>query len=147
MKYEEKHLQPFDRPLIGFRGGRVLPIGTIVLLVRVDEKKKGQNLVVNFTVLVLKFSYNAIMGLPLIYKIKAIISTHQLFLQYEWDNASVGILRNEQKSTRECLINTLKNGELVQECRQKRKLEEASVLNIQTSPQRPKPADISVIAR
>ena len=78
----------------------------------------------------IKFSYNAIMGLPLINKIKAVISTHQLLLQYERDDAKVGILRGDQKSARECLINTSKNGELVQECGKKRKLEEASVLNI-----------------
>ena len=30
MKYEEKHLQPIERPLIGFEGGRVIPLETIV---------------------------------------------------------------------------------------------------------------------
>ena len=37
MKYEEKHLQPINRPLIGFGGGRVIPLATIVLPVRVGE--------------------------------------------------------------------------------------------------------------
>ena len=40
-----------------------------------------------------------------------------------------------------CSNNTLKNGDLVQECGQKRKLEEAFVLNIQTPPHRPEPAE------
>ena len=81
------------------------------------------------------------MGLPLINKIKAIISTHQLLLQYERDDAKVKISRHYKKSARECLINTLKNGEPVQECGQKRKLEEASILNIQTPRQRPEPPE------
>ena len=29
IKYEEKHLQPIERPLIGFGDGRVIPLGTI----------------------------------------------------------------------------------------------------------------------
>ena len=89
MKYEEKHLRPIDRPLIGFGGGRVIPLRMIVLLVRVSEKNKGRSLAVHFTVIDIKFSYNAIMGLILINKIKAVISTHQLLLQYERDDAKV----------------------------------------------------------
>lgn len=116
MMYEEKHLQPIDRTLIGFEGGRVNPLGTIVPPVRVDEKNKGRSLAVRFTVVDTKFSYNAIMGLPLNNKLKAVISTHQLLLQYERDDVFVIILRGDQKSSTECLINTLKNGQLVQEC-------------------------------
>lgn len=62
-------------------------------------------------------------------------------MQYEWDYTKVGILRDDKKSARECLINTLKNSDPVRECRQKKKLEEASVMNIQTSPQRPEPTE------
>ena len=95
MKYEEKHLQPIDMPLIGFGGESVIPVGTIVLPVRVCEKNQGRSLAVRFTVEDIKFSYNAIMGLPLINKIKVVISTHQLLLQYERDDASIGILRGD----------------------------------------------------
>lgn len=80
MKYEEKHLQPIDRPLIGFGGGRVVFLGTIVLLVRVGEKNQGRSLAVRFTVVNLKFSYNAIKGVSLINIIKAVISNHQQLL-------------------------------------------------------------------
>ena len=127
--------------MIRFRGGRVIPLGTIVLPVRVGEKNQGRSLAVRFNIVDIKFSYNAIMGLPLITKIKAVISTSELLLHYERYDANVGILRGDQKSARECLINTLKNGEPVQECGQKGKFEEASVLIIQTPPQRPEPAD------
>ena len=46
MKYEEKHLQPIKKPLIGFGGGRAIPLGTIVLPMSVCEKNKGQCLAV-----------------------------------------------------------------------------------------------------
>ena len=111
MKYEEKHLQPINKPLIGFGGGRVIPLGTIVLPVRVGKKNNCWSLAIRFTEVDIKFSFNTIIGLPLIKKIKAVISTHQLLLQCERDNAKVGILRADKKSARECLIYTLKNGE------------------------------------
>ena len=47
---------------------------TIVLMVRVGEKDQGRSLAVRFTLVDVKFSYNAIMGFPLINKVKAIIS-------------------------------------------------------------------------
>ena len=50
------------------------------------------------------------MGLPLINKVKAVISTHQLLIQYEKDDGKVGILYGDQKISRECQVNSLKMG-------------------------------------
>ncbi|XP_057548270.1 uncharacterized protein LOC130826724 [Amaranthus tricolor] len=65
---------------------------------------------IRFTVVDLNFPYNAIMGLPLINKIKAAIFPHQLLLQFETDNGQVGILKGDQVTARQCLVNTLKRG-------------------------------------
>ena len=65
---------------------------------------------VHFTVVDIQFPYNIIMGLPLINKVKAVISTHQLLFQYEKDDGKVGILHGDQKIARECHVNTLKMG-------------------------------------
>ena len=50
------------------------------------------------------------MGLPLINKVKAVISTHQLLIQYEKDDGKVGISYRDQKISRECQVNSLKMG-------------------------------------
>ena len=110
MKFEEKHLQPLDKPLIGFEGNLVIPLGTIILPVRVGEKDESRTMPIRFTVVNLTFPYNAIMGLPLIYKIKAAIFPHQLLLQFERDDGHVGILKGDQMTARQCLFNTLKRG-------------------------------------
>ena len=86
MKFEKKHLQPLDKPLIGFGGNQVTPLGTIILPVRVGEKDGSRTMPIRFTVVELTFPYNAIMGLPLINKIKAAIFPHQLLLQFERDD-------------------------------------------------------------
>ncbi|XP_057545947.1 uncharacterized protein LOC130824940 [Amaranthus tricolor] len=109
MKFEEKHLQPLDKPLIGFGGSQVIPLGTIILPVRVGEKNESRTMPIRFTVVDLNFPYNAIMGLPLINKIKAAIFPHQLLLQFETDNGQVGILKGDQVTARQCLVNTLKH--------------------------------------
>ena len=76
MRFQEKHLQPLDKPLIGFGGNQVIPLGTIILPVRVRERSGSRTVPVRFTVVDLTFPYNAIMGLPLINKIKAAIFPH-----------------------------------------------------------------------
>ena len=86
-----------------------MPFGTILLLVRVGERNNCKTIPVRFTIVDLKFPYNAIMGLPLINKFKAVISPHQLLLQLEQDDGKVGILKGDQKAVRQCLINTLKH--------------------------------------
>ncbi|XP_057517953.1 uncharacterized protein LOC130798872 [Amaranthus tricolor] len=108
--FEEKHLQPLDKPLIGFGGSQVIPLGTIILPVRMGERSESRTLPIRFTVVDLTFPYNAIMGLPLINKIKAAIFPHQLLLQFERDDGKVGILKGDQITARQCLINTLKRG-------------------------------------
>ena len=42
MRFEENHLQPLDKPLIGFGGNQVIPLGTIILPVRVGERDRSR---------------------------------------------------------------------------------------------------------
>ncbi|XP_057523889.1 uncharacterized protein LOC130803706 [Amaranthus tricolor] len=77
MKFKENHLHPLDKPLIRFGGNQVIPLGTIILPIRVGEKDRSR-MPIRFTVVDLTFPYNVIMGLPLINKIKAAIFPHQL---------------------------------------------------------------------
>ena len=63
---------------------------------------------IRFTIVDLKFPYNAVTGLPLIKKIKAAIFPHQLLLQCEQDDGQVDILKGDQVTARQSLINTLK---------------------------------------
>ena len=95
MKFEEKHLQPLDKPLIGFGGNQAIPLGIIILPVRVGERNGSKTMPIRFTVVDLTFSYNAIMGLPLINKIKAAIFPHKFLLQFEQDDGQVGILKGD----------------------------------------------------
>ena len=107
LKYGPEHLEKLERPLARFEGSRVCPSSTIVLPIRFGEKENGRTLPVCFTV-VDRFPYNIIMGLPLIKKVKAVISTHQPLVQYKKDDGKVGILFGDQKILRECQVIHLK---------------------------------------
>ena len=132
MKFEEKHLQPLDKPLIGFGGSQVIPLGTIILPVRVGEKNKSRAMPVRFTVVDLTFPYNAIMGLSLINKIKAAIFPHQLLLQFEQDDGQVGVLKGDQVTARQCLVNTLKRETSATPSKRKREEESPTVMSVYT---------------
>ncbi|XP_057544996.1 uncharacterized protein LOC130824124 [Amaranthus tricolor] len=130
MKFEEKHLQPLDKPLIGFGGNQVIPLGTIILPIRVGEKDGSRTMPIRFTVVDLTFPYNAIMGLPLINKIKAAIFPHQLLLQFEQDDEQVGILKGDQMTARQCLVNTLKRGTSVVPFKRERKERSPTIMSV-----------------
>lgn len=83
LKYGPEHLEKLGRPSVRFGGSRVCPSGIIVLPVRFGENGNDRTLPVRFTIVDIQFPYNIIMGLPLINKVKVVISTHQLLLQYE----------------------------------------------------------------
>ena len=87
---------------------------------------------IRFTVVDLNFPYNAIMGLPLINKLKAVISPHQLLLQFEQDDHKVGILKGDQKAAHQCLINTLKRDSAPGDFSKRKREEETnqSIMNV-----------------
>ena len=125
-----KALQPLDKPRIGFGGNQVIPLGTIILPVWVRERNGSRTMPIQFTVVDLTFPYNATMGLPLINKIKAAIFSHQLLLQFEQDDGQVGILKGDQITTRQCLVNTLKQGTSVVPSKRERKERSTTVMSV-----------------
>ncbi|XP_010667183.1 uncharacterized protein LOC104884258 [Beta vulgaris subsp. vulgaris] len=109
LKYEEKDLTPIDQPLVGFGGQSVHPLGSVKLPTRMGEKKAGRNIIINYLVVGTSLPYNVIIGRPTLNKVKAAISTYQLLLQFEGDDGKVTRLFGDQKSARECYVNSLKS--------------------------------------
>ncbi|XP_057528333.1 uncharacterized protein LOC130807126 [Amaranthus tricolor] len=70
------------------------------------------------------------MGLPLINKIKAAIFPHQFLLQSERDDGQVGILKRDQVTARQCLINTLKRGASITPSKREREEESPIVMSV-----------------
>ncbi|XP_021737589.1 uncharacterized protein LOC110704120 [Chenopodium quinoa] len=111
MYFGRKDLTPLEKPLAGFGGKHVYPLGTIKLPVRLGEKKKGRSLVHTFLVVDTPLPYNMIIGRPLLNRVKAVISTYHLLLQFETDDGSVGKIYGDQFEGRKCYVESLKQPE------------------------------------
>ncbi|XP_010687401.1 uncharacterized protein LOC104901512 [Beta vulgaris subsp. vulgaris] len=109
LKYQETDLSPIDQPLVGFGGQSFHPLGSVKLPTRMGEKGAGRNVVVDYLVVDTNLPYNVIIGPPTLNKVKAAISTYQLVLQFEGEEGKVARLFGDQKSARECYVNSLKN--------------------------------------
>ena len=64
MMVSKELLRPVNVPLIGFRGMKVLPLGTISLPGVVGSYPRQINKEVNFLIVDYSSSYNAIIGRP-----------------------------------------------------------------------------------
>ena len=109
--FERSDLTPLEKPLVGFGGHLVYPLGTIKLPVRLGEKNKVRSLVHTFLVVDTPLPYNMILGRPLLNRVKAAISTYHLLLQFETDDGSVGKIFGDQFEGRKCYVDSLKSPE------------------------------------
>lgn len=94
------------------------------------EKGRGRNMLVDFLVFDIDLPYNVIIGRPTLYKIKAVFSTYQLLLQFEADDGKVAQLFGDQKSARECYVNSLKKKEKEEKTRKRKQPESEEPLSV-----------------
>ncbi|KAJ8421160.1 hypothetical protein Cgig2_018001 [Carnegiea gigantea] len=88
---------PLVHPILGFRGHEVNPTEMIHLLLRLGDKvkAKARNLEVDFLVVDVLTDYIVILGRPTLHKVKAIIASYLLQLQFEANDGSVGKLQGD----------------------------------------------------
>ncbi|KAJ8423888.1 hypothetical protein Cgig2_002938 [Carnegiea gigantea] len=76
----------------------VSPTKVIHLPLQFGNKSRARNLEVNFLVVDVPMAYNVILGRPTLHKVKAIIASYLLQLQYKADNGNVGKLLGDQQT-------------------------------------------------
>ena len=82
MRLGRDQLRPVNSPLVGFRGMKVQPVGTITLPVVVGAYPQQVTKNVNFLVVDCSFSYNAIIGRLTLNSWKAVMSTYHLSVKF-----------------------------------------------------------------
>uniref|UniRef100_A0A803KUF2 Uncharacterized protein n=1 Tax=Chenopodium quinoa TaxID=63459 RepID=A0A803KUF2_CHEQI len=129
LKYNEEDLAPVDKPFIGFGGQSVFPKRTNRLPVRLGPKGKGRSVVTHFLVVDTPLPYNVIPGRPLLNEVKMTISVYQLLMQFKLEDGTFGMVYGDQRSARECYVNSLKRAsEALSEPLKKSKITDPSVL-------------------
>ena len=101
MRLEREQLIPTNTPLVGFRGIRVYSLGTVTLLMMVEDYPQQITKDVTFLVIDCSFVYNAILGQPTLNSWKAVTSTYHLMIKFSTEYG-VGKVRGDQVATREC---------------------------------------------
>ena len=82
MRIERERLVPTNKPLVGFGGMRVYPLGAVTLPVTVGDYP--QQITKDFTFLVIDCpsTYNAILGRPTLNSWKAVTLTYHLMIKF-----------------------------------------------------------------
>ena len=103
IRVSKELLRPVKVPLIGFGGMKVLPVGTISLLVIVGSYPRQINKEVNFLVMDCSSSYNAIIGQPSLNSLRAATSTYHLSIKFP-TKYGIGEVQEDQLAARECYL-------------------------------------------
>ena len=92
MMIDREPLVPTNTPLVGFKGTRVYPLGSVTLSVMVGDYPQQITKDVTFLVVDCSSAYNAILGQPTLNSWKAVTSTYHLMIKFPTDYG-VGKLR------------------------------------------------------
>ncbi|XP_058103487.1 uncharacterized protein LOC131247057 [Magnolia sinica] len=94
-------------PLLGFSGGRVIPEGSIQLLLTTGDKQDQVNMMINFLVVDCPV-YNTILSRPSLNALQAVVSTYHLAMKF-LTNQGVKLVRGDQHDTRQCYTMPLRD--------------------------------------
>ena len=100
-------LEPVSTHLRGFSGERVLPLGSIQLVLTLGEPPCQATTTARFLIVDTPSAYNMLLGRPSLNAIKAIPSAYHLIIKFPTVNG-VGTVRGDQRVARECYIASMK---------------------------------------
>ena len=107
MRIDRDRLVLTNTPLVGFRGTRVYPLGTVTLLIMVSDYPQQTTKDVTFLMVDYSSTYNAILGRLTLNSWKAVISTCHPMIKFP-TKYRVGKVQGDQIAACECYIAMLK---------------------------------------
>ena len=100
-------LDPINTHLWGFSGEKVLPLGSIQLVLTLGEPPCQATTTTRFLVVDAPSAYNMLLGRPSLNAIKAIPSAYHMIIKFPTMHG-VGMVRGDQLVARECYTNSMK---------------------------------------
>ena len=107
MGIEREKLEPVNTHLRGFSGEKVLPLGSIQLVVTLGEPPCQATTTARFLIVDAPSSYNMLLGRPSLNAIKAIPSAYHMIIKFPTVHG-VGMVRGDQRVARECYTTSMK---------------------------------------
>ena len=102
-----ERLEPVNTHLRGFSGEKVLPLGSIQLVLTLGEPLCQATTTVRFLVVDAPSTYNMLLGRPFLNAIKAIPSAYHMTIKFP-TVSGVGMVRGDQRVARECYSASMK---------------------------------------
>ena len=100
-------LEPVNTHLRGFSGEKVLPLGSIQLILTLGDPPCQATTTAGFLVIDAPSAYNMLLGRPSLNAIKAIPSAYHMMIKFPTVNG-VGMVREDQRVARECYSASMK---------------------------------------
>ena len=99
--------EPVSTHLQGFSGEKVLPLGSIQLVLTLGDPPCQATTTTRFLVVDAPFAYNMLLGRPSLNVIKAINSSYHMMIKFP-TTSGVGMVRGDQRVARECYSASMK---------------------------------------
>ena len=100
-------LEPVNTHLRGFSGEKVLPLGSIQLVLTLGEPPCQATTTARFLIVDAPSAYNMLLGRPSLNVIKAIPSAYHMMIKFP-TMSRVGMVRGDQRVARECYTASMK---------------------------------------
>ena len=108
MGIRKEKLEPVNTHLRGFSGEKVLPLGSIQLVLTLGEPPcQVKTTTIRFLIIDAPSAYNMLLGRPSLNAIKAIPSAYHMIIKFPTIHG-VGMVRGDQRVARECYTASMK---------------------------------------
>ena len=107
MDIGREKLDPVNTHLRGFSGEKVLPLGSIQLVLTLGEPPYQATTTARFLIVDAPSAYNMLLGRPSLNAIKAIPSAYHMMIKFP-TVSGVGMVRGDQRVARECYTASMK---------------------------------------
>ena len=101
-------LEPVNTHLRGFSGEKVLPLGSIQLVLTLGDPPCQATTTARFLIVDAPSAYNMLLGRPFLNSIKAIPSAYHMMIKFPTVNR-VGMVRGDQRLAKECYSTSVKH--------------------------------------
>ncbi|KAK3036388.1 hypothetical protein RJ639_032157 [Escallonia herrerae] len=101
-------LRKMDSPLYGFSNHSVAVEGIIALPVTIGTPPTQANLMLDFMVVKVPSTYNAILERPALNQLQAVVSTYHLKMKFPIENG-IGEVKGDQTTARQCYVTSCRS--------------------------------------
>ena len=104
-------LEPVNACLHGFSGERVLPLGSVQLVLTLGDPPCQATITVRFLIVDAPSAYNMLLGRPSLNTIRVVPSAYHMVIKFPTTNR-VGMVRGNYRIARECYSGSMKQNKV-----------------------------------